>query len=474
MPILSLVLVVALSVALVHDGSLQEPPAEALQPVRAALAANAADDAVRAALLLTEAYPDSLEALTLLGHALRLAQQPGSAARAYSRVLDRAPDDVATILGLAELQLQAGDFEAAAGGFSRALQLQPDNAAAHRSAGEALMQRSQHARAAEHFLAYLQADPASGDVIYLAGVSLYLAGELDRAIAVLQDGLGREPDAVPLEYALGVVFADRPADHSRAIELLAAAEQGAWEVADAAYLQGRILSDRGDHAGAVDALQRSLAVDPDKLDANYRLAQSLARLGARDEARAAMERFNRLQQAFNAAEYRDKQLGALDNELTAAIRAGDRASADAIARELLREAPDDPAVLVRAAKVWMSLGDVPSAHDAIVAATQIAPQNWEARYLEGLLLLGLERPAEAIVALETSRRARPMFADTYNLLGNALILVGRAEQAAEAYLAAAELEPDNSGYWLNLAAAYRAARRPDLEAAALREYRRRQ
>lgn len=461
------------AISLLLGAPQQGPPAESLQAVRAALAAGDSARAMQLAEGLSESFPDSDEALTLLGHALRLQEKPAAAARAYLQVLGGRPDYVEALLGLAELQRQTGDADASVATFDRVLQLQPDSAAAHRGAGEALVQLGRHAAAAGHLVAYLEHDPASGDVRYLAGVELYLAGNLDDAITVLEEGLRRQPEAIPLQYALGVVLADRPEQHDRALQLLGAAEASNWEVADAAYLQGRILSDRGDHAGAVEAFRRSVRIAPDKLDANYRLAQSLARSGEREAAGEAMTRFNELQRAFNDAEYRQKRLGALANELADAIAGGNAQKADAAARALLAEAPDDPRTLLRCAKVWISLGDVDAAYDAVTAAAQIAPGDWEARYLEGLLLLGMERPAEALRSLQASMRARPMFADTYNVLGSALMMLQQPQAAAEAYLAAAELEPENAQYWLDLAAAYRDAGRPDLEAAARRRAERR-
>lgn len=438
----------------------------ALESVRAALAAGDAPGAVAAALSALERDPSSPLVLTWLGHAHRFAGDLGEAALAYRRAIRLDPEAAEALMGLGEIQRAVGDLPGAAESFERATSVAPDNPAPYRAAGTVRMQMTQHESAARLFARYLALRPHDLDVIYLAGVASWLAGDHETAIHALERGLEQAPDSVPLQYALGVVLADRPDQHERALRLLAAAEQGHWEEAEAAYLTGRILASRAEHEAAAAALRRSLAIDPDKLDAWYRLSQSLARMGQRDEARAAMQRFSELQRAFNDEEHRLKQIKALRNELSRALAEDRLEEADTLLDELMAESPDDPETLVQAAKLWMSLGRVEDALDAATAASQLAPADWEARYVEGVLLLASGNAPGALAALEASRRAQPMFADTHNMIGNTLMVLERPLPAIDAYLAATELETDNPGYWDNLAAACRAAGRFDLEAQA--------
>lgn len=457
-------LAAALSLMAATAGA-QEPDA-GVAAVRDALAAGDAATAVRAALEAVESNPASPVALTWLGHAYRLAGDVGDAALAYRRAVLLDPDAAEALMGLGEIQRTLGDLHGAAESFERASAIAPDNPAPYRAAGAVRMQMTQHDSAAQLFARYLDLRPADLDVVYLSGVASWLAGDHEAAIAAIEAGLSRDPGSVPLQYALGVVLADRPDDHDRALELLAVAEQAGWEAAEAAYLTGRILAGRGEHEVAAEALRRSLAIDPEKLDAWYRLSQSLARMGQRDEARVALGRFTELQRAFNDEEHRSKQVKALRNEIARALTEDRLADADTLLGELMTQTPDDPETLVQAAKLWMSLGRVGDALDAATAAAQLAPGDWEARYVEGVLLLAAGNAPAALGALDASRRANPMFADTHNMIGNTLMVLERPLSAIEAYLAATDLETDNPGYYDNLAAACRAAGRFELEAQA--------
>ena len=139
---------------------------------------------------------------------------------------------------------------------------------------------------------------------------------------------------------------------------------------------------------------------------------------------------------------------------------------------MLAIAPDDPEVLVAAAKVWVSSGRTADAFDALEAASQVAPDAWEANYLYGLLLTQAGRYGDAVEPLRRSLTANPLFPETHIVVGNVLMQLGAPAEAVASYLAAIDLEADNPGYWLNLAAAYGAAGRPDLQRRAQAEYER--
>ena len=271
-------------------------------------------------------------------------------------------------------------------------------------------------------------------------------------------------DAVPIQRTgalagaggvrwLGVVLAQRPDQYDRALELLRRAAKAGWEASNSWYLIGRILSDQADFEAAVPALERSLELDPDQLDGNYRLAQALVRLGHREEARRYSERFRTLQQQHNASEADIKKLRTLRNALTEALRTGDLEQTQTLLNQMLAVDPDDPATLLQAAKVWMSTGNDAGATDAVVAALQLDADNWEGLYLRGLLLSKEGNLEAAREALELSLRGNPLFADTQAALGNVYLQMNDAAAAIAAYLAAVDLEPDNPGYHRNLAAA---------------------
>ena len=440
--------------------------------IRAALDAGRIGEAIAVAERAASQYPESPQVAVWVAHALRHSGDLAAAADAYGRADALSPDDPEVAMGRGAMYETVGDSASAIAAYDRALELAPAAAAPWRAVGALHMRLGDHGRAAEYFRGFLERQTDDLEVRYLLGVALYLAGDYDAAVEVLEVAMTQDAGNVPAGYALGVILADRPPQHGRALQLLERAAAAGFEEIEASYLVGRILSDGGDFERSVVPLRRALELEPLHLEATYRLAQALSRTGAAAEGQQLMDRFRGLQQDFNAREASTKELRTLSNALVAATRSGDRQEIDRVLGSMLAVAPDDPEVLLRAAKIWLSSNDTAAAINAATAAAQIDPDNWEALYLQGLSLERAGRAADAARALRASLIRNPLFADTYSVLGNALLAVGQTRAAVSAYLAAADLDADNPVYWLNLATAYQNLAQTDLAERAMQEYRR--
>lgn len=417
-------------------------------------------------------FPDEASIHMWLGHAYRHGGQLPSASAAYQRAATLDPDHPEILMGQASLREAVGDVRAATALYERVVEVAPEFAAGWRASGVAQMQLGDHGRAADYFAHYLELAPDDPDARYLYGVALYFGGNHDEAITTLEESIERYPDLVSVRYALGVVLADRPESHARALTLLHVAADDGFEKVEANYLIGRIHADQGELEPAVVAFERTLDLDGNHLDAHYRLASALARLGRREEAAPIMRRFSELQQQFNATEAHDKQLKTARNELAAGIAARDGDTVERAVQNMLDLAPEDPDVLVAAAKVWISTGREAAAFDACEAASQLAPEHWEANYLYGLLLTSRGRPQDALEPLQRASASNPLFVLTHVVTGNVFMLLGVPAAAVDSYLAAINLEADNPGYWLNLAAAYGELGQTNLQRRAEAEYQR--
>lgn len=463
--------VLALAISLLLSPAAHAQSPDEIEAVRSAIQAGRLAEAIAGAEALVSGYPGTAAPLIWLGHAYRLAGQSTEATRAYLRAREIVPDDPEMLMGLGEIQESTGNYVEAAASYARVMAVAPDAAVPYRRAGAVQIRLGNHATAAEYLAAYVERVPDDLSGAHLLGVAQYLSQDHDAAIASFDSVLARDPDHLPAAYGLGVVLAERPDEFERALELLRLAAERHYEEVDARYLIGRILSDQGDFDGAVPELERSLQLDPDQLDANYRLAQAWSRLGDRETARRYSERFRVLQQQFNEREAADKELRTLRNALVQALGDADLEQADELLHQMLAAAPDDPETLIQAAKVWMSTNDDVAATDAVVAALQLQPAHWEGLYLRGLLLARAGNPQAALGALQLSLEQNALFADTHAAIGNALLQIDATGEAIDAYLAAIDLDPDNPGYHLNLAAAYGRQGRPDLERQAMDRYR---
>jgi tetratricopeptide (TPR) repeat protein len=78
------------------------------------------------------------------------------------------------------------------------------------------------------------------------------------------------------------------------------------------------------------------------------------------------------------------------------------------------------------------------------------PQNPRAHFNLGLILLRLDRPAEALERFQTAIRLRPGDSRAHNSLGTALLALDRAGEAVAAIRHATQLDPRHAPAWHNL------------------------
>ena len=107
------------------------------------------------------------------------------------------------------------------------------------------------------------------------------------------------------------------------------------------------------------------------------------------------------------------------------------------------------------AQVHIQLGNERQALELLRRAVVVAPQNVQARKMLAQLQLTSSEPGGAIEALVPVLEVGDF--DIFNLLGDALLVEGRPEEAIQRYRAALAQSPDDIRLKLSLAAAYGAA-----------------
>lgn len=177
-------------------------------------------------------------------------------------------------------------------------------------------------------------------------------------------------------------------------------------------------------------------------EAQCRGAQALLGLGRPEEALAL---------ATRAAAARPEDEWPLRLRSRALLRvAGSRRGRQH--RELLHEAcatataavglaPENPLTLRSAAEVELAAGDLAAAAGFVRRAFAQDPEQSELWFLEGRLGLATENYVRAEQANRRAIALRPEYALAWNNLGVALARQGRSQEAAEALLRAAQLDP---------------------------------
>jgi tetratricopeptide (TPR) repeat protein len=134
-------------------------------------------------------------------------------------------------------------------------------------------------------------------------------------------------------------------------------------------------------------------------------------------------------------------LGALRAQMASLYRAGNRAEAMRVCRQILAVAPKLPDVLMIAGRIAAELGDDAEAVSFYERAIAEKRDFAEAHYSLGNALTRLGRVVAAAEAYRGAARHRPDLLPAHNNLGNALLALERWDEAAEAYRRALALDP---------------------------------
>ena len=138
-------------------------------------------------------------------------------------------------------------------------------------------------------------------------------------------------------------------------------------------------------------------------------------------------------------------------EVLRLAQARDFERAGAIARKALDEGFEHPLLLNVVATTLEQEGRFAESVQLLERAVAMAPQDVPARNALALCLQRLDRPAEALVHVETLLKQHPELGFVHANKGNALIALGFLARARASHLRALELEPANISAMASLA-----------------------
>lgn len=464
--------IVVLSHAATAPPSWAEQGDPQLGAARRAVLDGRVEEALELLARLVSERPESGEVVLWMGHALRRSGDPRAAAQQYLQAIRLDPENAGAFVALGDMQSDAGDLPSALDYYDRAITVAPDFPLGYRKAAGIEVQMVLHRNAIEHLNQYLEMRPGDIVAMSLLGMEQYLDEDLDAAVATMERVVELEPDHVRGHFGLGMALADRPDEYARALVHLETAAAGDPGNAMALYLIGRIRASQGELEPALEALQASLVIDSEQPDAHYRIALVYARLRDQEAARVHQARFQELARARDSEEELHRRIGLLREAASVAITNEDLAAVRAVAEELAQLVPDDLDVLMVQARMALAGGEPSAGLHATDRALQLYPDQWEAHYLHGMLLHRADRSDEALGFLERAIELNSMHGPGYAALGNAFMALLDPAAALETYQSAVTLQPTTPAHYLNLATAYGALGRGELESRALATHRR--
>lgn len=268
------------------------------------------------------------------------------------------------------------------------------------------------------------------------------------------------PDALSARARL--VRVDLLLDTERTTDALSLAESLDHDHPRAAVVKNRLGLARaaaGDTAGAREAFEQAVAIDPHHDAAMVNLARLAREHGDLAEARTLLER------ALAVASESPEAW------LAYGVVLGDM-HADTARHALVRAgelAPDDPAPWVAQGDLDLASGNVDGAVDSFRQALARDENHASARTNLGIALARLGRRDEARRTFEEATRRAPHQGEAWNGLGAMRLQAGDADAAIGPLQQAAALLPDDPNPSLNLGRAYENLERFDEAARAFRE-----
>jgi len=380
------------------------------------------------ALELVTAYlkdhPDDVEANGIMAELIPANNSYQVAEKQLIEMVDKFPDNREIRARLVQLYFDNGKYEQVS---VRTENLSDDDIRFQPSLielrGKSLFNLGKNADSAATWERWVKLAPDSVLANYYYADSLVKSNKLARALESLEVCRRIKPGYLPARIALIRVTAEAGETDRAQAEMAKLQDEVTEQRADVWYTQGWLNVKTGNYAAAVQALQKSLELQPTP-DTVMLLFGTLNSLGKADEALASLEEWAGkfpqntglmavLGQSYLAREESDKALAmyerilAIDTDAIVALnnvawltRDKDPKLALQYAERASALAPDDPYVMSTHATLLAKNGQPVEAEQMLRKAVTMHPDNLQIKLDLGRLLLDLKKPAAAKPYLE--------------------------------------------------------------------------
>ena len=230
-------------------------------------------------------------------------QSIGFARQMFERAIELDPNFAAAWAGLATAHLHLvgwgggeSDFEGARKASTRALELDPELAEAHVAAGQGFSMEQRYADATAAFERAIELDPTLFDACYYYARSCFKAGDLEKSLRLFRQARCVRPEDYQPSALIALVLTQlgRHGEARRADELALDAINKSLELnpddARAYSLGAGTLARLGEIERAKEWDERAMSLAPDDDAILYNLASHLALFGEKEKALDALHR----------------------------------------------------------------------------------------------------------------------------------------------------------------------------------------
>ncbi len=304
----------------------------------------------------------------------------------------------------------------------------------------AAMQRDDFAAAVPLLQTAAEAEPENPSIHFNLGFALAQLQRDDEAIAAYRRALEIEPELQPAFLNLGVVLL-RSGKAPEAVTFLARAAANRPDDPQVQYFHARALAAAGRESEAIPIYERATELDPQEPSIWIELGQAQASLNQIEAASASYHKAGEL----------DPQLRSYQLQLAEQVeKAGGREQALEMYQEFLQAEPANIAVRERVGMLLLALERYADAAKELQTVVDQSPTDAaraalaEAYGLADDADTARQKLAEAVAASPNEPELRLRY-------GASLIQALDYERAHEEYLAAAQQAPDDARAWTGLA-----------------------
>ncbi|MGK5040287.1 tetratricopeptide repeat protein [Janthinobacterium sp. GB1R12] len=414
------------------------PTAQETQHVIALYQAGHHAELEAASHALTQRYPESDFAWSVLGTALQL--QGKDAFDALLKTTQLAPNDAEAHGNLGTAWQERGMYDEAIDSYARALELNPDFVEAHGNLAAALQAQGKLEQAEQAYRQALALRPDYAKGHFNLGNTLQAMQRSAEAVACYQSALALLPGDAEIYLNLGNAQQDLQQWQAAIVSYRAVLQLAPHTTAAHANLAAA-LHGAEDYAGAVVSYRRAIALHPDDAKLHNNLGRALQSLEQPEAAIAAYEQAIALDGDFTQALSNLGLLQCKQKNYTAAI--------DYCAR-VLRLQPDDAQACGQLAIAYSAAEDRDNALKYFQQAIALAPDNVANHKLLADYYSTIKYYPLAVEAYRRTLELDSGDSETHNHLGVALQELEQFDAATTAYMRALELDPKNTSALCNL------------------------
>lgn len=314
----------------------------------------------------------------------------------------------------------------------------PDSLPLAQELATVLILRDRTEEAEQVLSAALERHPGDFDtqVLYLR---VLITAESDQALALAEKLLRmapRNPEVLDLNARLEMGaghFVEARGHLERSVSL----EPGKLESQQAL---GGVLSKLGEFSAAREHLEKAIALGDRAPAVQYELARVLQGLGLSEQAKQRMQIYLQMTKAESNRSLAASKMESADR----AMAAGDAAQAVAFYREALADDPGEGLVAYKLAKALDKTGDFAGERAALGQAIALNPDLAEAENQMGYLDAKDNDDAQAEICFRAALRASPSYLPAWINLAATLAAEARWREAQQALAQALEIDPNNA------------------------------